>query len=62
MVKEWQMELPKLVVSVHGGNQNFELSPKLKQIFGKGLIKAAQTTGAWIVTEGINKGKPGLCN
>ncbi|KAK6494322.1 transient receptor potential cation channel subfamily M member 6-like isoform X2 [Huso huso] len=56
MVKEWQMELPKLVVSVHGGNQNFELSPKLKQIFGKGLIKAAQTTGAWIVTEGINKG------
>ncbi|XP_059500641.1 transient receptor potential cation channel subfamily M member 6-like isoform X4 [Stegostoma tigrinum] len=56
MLKEWLMELPKLLISVHGGSQNFELPPKLKQIFGKGLIKAAETTGAWIVTEGINTG------
>uniref|UniRef100_A0A8C4RY48 non-specific serine/threonine protein kinase n=1 Tax=Erpetoichthys calabaricus TaxID=27687 RepID=A0A8C4RY48_ERPCA len=56
MVNEWQMELPKLVISVHGGVQNFDLPPKVKQIFGKGLIKAAETTGAWIVTEGINTG------
>nr|XP_015222646.1 PREDICTED: transient receptor potential cation channel subfamily M member 6 isoform X2 [Lepisosteus oculatus] len=56
IVKEWQMDLPKLVISVHGGNHNFELPPKVKQIFGKGLIKAAETTGAWIVTEGINAG------
>uniref|UniRef100_A0A4W3IUZ1 non-specific serine/threonine protein kinase n=1 Tax=Callorhinchus milii TaxID=7868 RepID=A0A4W3IUZ1_CALMI len=56
MVKEWLMEFPKLLISVHGGIQNFELAPKVKQVFGKGLIKAAETTGAWIVTEGINKG------
>ncbi|XP_066567246.1 transient receptor potential cation channel subfamily M member 6 isoform X1 [Amia ocellicauda] len=56
MVKEWQMDLPKLVISVHGGNQNFELSPKVKQIFGKGLMTAAETTGAWIVTQGTNTG------
>ncbi|XP_041041202.1 transient receptor potential cation channel subfamily M member 6-like [Carcharodon carcharias] len=56
MLKEWLMELPKLLISVHGGSQNFELPPKVKQIFGKGLIKAAETTGAWIVTEGINTG------
>ncbi|KAJ6669598.1 hypothetical protein lerEdw1_000147 [Lerista edwardsae] len=56
MVKEWQMELPKLVISVHGGIQNFKLPSKLKQLFSKGLIKAAETTGAWILTEGINTG------
>ncbi|XP_069786744.1 transient receptor potential cation channel subfamily M member 6 isoform X2 [Narcine bancroftii] len=56
MLKEWLMELPKLLISVHGGSQNFELPPKVKQIFGKGLIKAAETTGAWIMTEGINTG------
>ncbi|CAM9818279.1 unnamed protein product [Lampetra fluviatilis] len=56
MVKEWQMELPRLLISVHGGLQNFELHPKLKQVFSKGLIKAALTTGAWIFTGGVNTG------
>uniref|UniRef100_A0A670JFD6 non-specific serine/threonine protein kinase n=1 Tax=Podarcis muralis TaxID=64176 RepID=A0A670JFD6_PODMU len=56
MVKEWQMELPKLVISVHGGIQNFKLPSKLKQLLSKGLVKAAETTGAWILTEGINTG------
>ena len=56
MTKEWQLDLPKLLISVHGGLQNFELQPKLKQVFGKGLIKAAMTTGAWIFTGGANTG------
>ncbi|XP_075920424.1 transient receptor potential cation channel subfamily M member 3-like isoform X4 [Petromyzon marinus] len=56
LLREWQMELPKLLISVHGGLQNFELQPKLKQVFGKGLIKAAMTTGAWIFTQGVNTG------
>ncbi|XP_066211073.1 transient receptor potential cation channel subfamily M member 1 isoform X2 [Saccopteryx leptura] len=56
MVKDWQLELPKLLISVHGGLQNFELQPKLKQVFGKGLIKAAMTTGAWIFTGGMSTG------
>ncbi|KAG2470476.1 TRPM7 protein, partial [Polypterus senegalus] len=41
MLKEWQMELPKIVISVHGGMQNFDLHPRIKQVIGKGLIKAA---------------------
>lgn len=57
MLKEWQMELPKLVISVHGGMQKFELHPRIKQLLGKGLIKAAVTTGAWIITGGVNTGK-----
>ncbi|XP_023811561.1 transient receptor potential cation channel subfamily M member 1-like isoform X1 [Oryzias latipes] len=56
MVKDWQLELPTLLISVHGGLQNFDLQPKLKQVFGKGLIKAAVTTGAWIFTGGVNTG------
>ncbi|XP_067087014.1 LOW QUALITY PROTEIN: transient receptor potential cation channel subfamily M member 3-like [Osmerus mordax] len=56
MTKEWQLDLPKLLISVHGGLQNFELQPKLKQVFGKGLITAAMTTGAWIFTGGVNTG------
>ncbi|XP_058439983.1 transient receptor potential cation channel subfamily M member 6 isoform X2 [Marmota monax] len=56
MLKEWKMELPKLVISVHGGLQNFKMSSKLKEIFSQGLVKAAETTGAWIITEGINMG------
>uniref|UniRef100_A0A8C4MC23 non-specific serine/threonine protein kinase n=1 Tax=Equus asinus asinus TaxID=83772 RepID=A0A8C4MC23_EQUAS len=56
LLKEWQMELPKLVISVHGGMQKFELHPRIKQLIGKGLIKAAVTTGAWILTGGVNTG------
>uniref|UniRef100_A0A8C5X6W6 non-specific serine/threonine protein kinase n=1 Tax=Malurus cyaneus samueli TaxID=2593467 RepID=A0A8C5X6W6_9PASS len=56
MVKEWQIELPKLVISVHGGIQNFKLPSKVKQVFSKGLVKTAESTGAWIITEGINSG------
>ncbi|XP_075416652.1 transient receptor potential cation channel subfamily M member 6 isoform X2 [Tenrec ecaudatus] len=56
MLKEWKMELPKLVISVHGGIQNFKMTSKLKEIFSQGLVKAAETTGAWILTEGINTG------
>ncbi|NWX42657.1 TRPM7 protein, partial [Steatornis caripensis] len=56
MLKEWQMELPKLVISVHGGMQKFELHPRIKQLLGKGLVKAAVTTGAWIITGGVNTG------
>ncbi|XP_059533913.1 transient receptor potential cation channel subfamily M member 1 isoform X2 [Myotis daubentonii] len=56
MVKDWQLELPKLLISVHGGLQSFPMQPKLKQVFGKGLVKAAVTTGAWIFTGGVSTG------
>ncbi|XP_057684456.1 transient receptor potential cation channel subfamily M member 7 isoform X2 [Corythoichthys intestinalis] len=56
MLKEWHMELPKILISVHGGVQNFELHPRIKQVVGKGLVKAAVTTGAWILTGGVNTG------
>ncbi|XP_042276131.1 transient receptor potential cation channel subfamily M member 6 isoform X2 [Thunnus maccoyii] len=56
MLREWQMERPKLLLTVQGGLENFTLSPKVKQAFSKGLMTAALSTGAWILTDGINTG------
>lgn len=56
MLKEWQMERPKLLLSIQGGSENFPLPPKVMQAFSRGLMAAALSTGAWILTEGINTG------
>uniref|UniRef100_A0A1I7ZKB5 LSDAT_euk domain-containing protein n=1 Tax=Steinernema glaseri TaxID=37863 RepID=A0A1I7ZKB5_9BILA len=52
----WQITPPKLIITVHGGITNFDIQPKLARVFRKGLLKAARTTGAWIITSGINAG------
>uniref|UniRef100_A0A8C4QA85 Transient receptor potential cation channel, subfamily M, member 1a n=1 Tax=Eptatretus burgeri TaxID=7764 RepID=A0A8C4QA85_EPTBU len=56
LVKCWQLKVPKLLISVHGGLHNFDMPQKLKQVFGKGLVKAALTTSAWIFTHGVDTG------
>ncbi|MCP9260167.1 Transient receptor potential cation channel subfamily M member [Dirofilaria immitis] len=56
MEKIWGLEPPRLVITVHGGITNFEVQEKLGQVFREGLLKAAQTTGAWIITAGIDAG------
>uniref|UniRef100_A0A671KQN6 Transient receptor potential cation channel subfamily M member 6-like n=1 Tax=Sinocyclocheilus anshuiensis TaxID=1608454 RepID=A0A671KQN6_9TELE len=56
MLREWHMEMPKLVISVHGGTEGFPLSPRVYQAFSTGLVTAAESTGAWILTDGINTG------
>lgn len=56
MLKEWQMERPKLLLSVQGASDNFTLAPKVLQAFSQGLMEAALSTGAWILTEGLNTG------
>ena len=57
LCQHWGLDLPKLLITVHGGILNFDLQPKLKRVFRKGLLKAARTTGAWILTNGTNTGK-----
>ena len=56
MVRQWKLQKPDIVISVHGGLKNFKLDPHHKEIFNRGLIKAAKTThsGAWIITGKIN--------
>ncbi|XP_053614207.1 transient receptor potential cation channel trpm isoform X14 [Plodia interpunctella] len=56
LTREWQLERPKLLITIQGGKANFDLKPKLKKVLRKGLLKAAKTTGAWIFTGGTNTG------
>ncbi|XP_061143606.1 transient receptor potential cation channel subfamily M member 2 isoform X3 [Syngnathus typhle] len=56
MTEQWKVFPPNLLISVTGGAKNFYLKTRLKNIFQRGLIKVAQTTGAWIITGGTNTG------
>ena len=50
MLDRWNLEIPNLVISVTGGAKSFVLKPRLKEVFRRGLIKAAKSTSAWIIT------------
>ncbi|XP_071952061.1 transient receptor potential cation channel subfamily M member 3-like [Antedon mediterranea] len=54
--KTYKLDIPNLVISIRGGFRNFDLQPKLKLVLCRGLKKAAKTTGAWVITTGINSG------
>ncbi|CAI9735208.1 transient receptor potential cation channel subfamily M member-like 2 [Octopus vulgaris] len=54
--KMWSLSLPKLLISVTGGRKDFLLSSHLKEAFGYGLVKAARSTGAWILSAGLHTG------
>lgn len=56
MLERWDLEIPNLVISVTGGAKSFVLKPRLKEVFRRGLIKAAKSTSAWIITGGTNTG------
>ncbi|XP_070581223.1 transient receptor potential cation channel subfamily M member 5-like [Ptychodera flava] len=56
MTKHWKMPLPKVLISVTGGAQDFFFKGRLKNLFNKGLFKAAVSTGAWIITGGTAVG------
>jgi hypothetical protein len=49
--------LPKLILSVVGGSANkLTIDKDIKSAFKLGLMKAAKTTDAWILTGGLNSG------
>jgi len=41
---------------VTGGAKNFTIPHRIKKAFKEGLVKAAASTGAWIITGGTNTG------
>ncbi|XP_067849808.1 transient receptor potential cation channel subfamily M member 5 [Heptranchias perlo] len=53
---EWNVPAPNLVVSIVGGEENVQMKPWLRDTIRKGLVKAAQSTGAWIITSGLRVG------
>lgn len=59
MVNHWKImepERPNLVISVVGGAKNFKLDGRMRDTFSTGLIKAAKTTSAWLISSGFNMG------
>ncbi|XP_051898955.1 transient receptor potential cation channel subfamily M member 4-like isoform X2 [Pristis pectinata] len=56
ITQSWRIPPPNLVVSVVGGDANLKMKAWLKDILRQGLVKAAQSTGAWIMTSGLQVG------
>ncbi|CAF1054224.1 unnamed protein product [Rotaria sordida] len=56
MQKGWLLPKPDLIISITGGAKNFDMSTRLRKIFQSGLVSAAITTNAWLITAGTNAG------
>ncbi|NXI11218.1 TRPM5 protein, partial [Irena cyanogastra] len=56
MLNKWKLPAPNLVISLVGGEENFQMKPWLRDTLKKGFIKAAESTGAWIFTSALRIG------
>ncbi|XP_016296375.1 transient receptor potential cation channel subfamily M member 4-like isoform X2 [Sinocyclocheilus anshuiensis] len=56
MRQHWKLGLPNLVVSVVGGEGRLKVKSWVREVLRQGLVKAAQSTGAWIITSGLREG------
>uniref|UniRef100_U3BL50 Transient receptor potential cation channel subfamily M member 4 isoform 1 n=1 Tax=Callithrix jacchus TaxID=9483 RepID=U3BL50_CALJA len=56
VTRMWGFRAPNLVVSVMGGSGGPVLQTWLQDLLRRGLVRAAQSTGAWIVTGGLHTG------
>ncbi|KAG7239910.1 hypothetical protein INR49_028171 [Caranx melampygus] len=56
MTAHWGLPSPNLVVSVVGGEGNGKIKTWVRDVLRNGLVRAAQSTGAWILTGGLREG------
>ncbi|KAM6904750.1 transient receptor potential cation channel subfamily M member 4a [Xenentodon cancila] len=56
MTTHWGLPSPNLVVSVVGGEGLEKIKPWVRDILRSGLVRAAQSTGAWILMGGLSEG------
>ncbi|XP_016071999.1 PREDICTED: transient receptor potential cation channel subfamily M member 5 [Miniopterus natalensis] len=56
LIAEWHLPAPNLVVSLVGMERPFTMKSWLRDVLRKGLVKAAQSTGAWILTSALQVG------
>ncbi|KAJ8251090.1 hypothetical protein GJAV_G00217130 [Gymnothorax javanicus] len=56
MTAHWKVPAPNLVVSVVGGEGREKVKPWVREVLRQGLVKAAQSTGAWILAGGLREG------
>ncbi|KAM8722529.1 transient receptor potential cation channel subfamily M member 4a [Acanthopagrus schlegelii] len=56
MTTHWGLPSPNLVVSVVGGEGHEKIKTWVRDVLRNGLVRAAQSTGAWILTGGLREG------
>ncbi|XP_066520760.1 transient receptor potential cation channel subfamily M member 4-like [Hoplias malabaricus] len=56
LTKEWGLPKPNLVLSVAGGVGKSKVKPWVREVLRQGLVRAAQSTGAWIFSGGLREG------
>ncbi|CAF0984122.1 unnamed protein product [Adineta steineri] len=56
LVKDCRGTKPALILSIYGGAKYFTMTEKLEKEIIRGIIDAAATSNAWILTTGINNG------
>lgn len=56
MTVNWKLPAPNLVVSVVGGEGRAKVKTWVREVIRQGLVKASQSTGAWIMTAGLREG------
>ncbi|XP_051572707.1 transient receptor potential cation channel subfamily M member 4-like isoform X2 [Myxocyprinus asiaticus] len=56
MTNQWGLPVPNLVVSVVGGEGKDKVKTWVREVIRQGLVRAAQSTGAWIMTAGLREG------
>ncbi|XP_061666415.1 transient receptor potential cation channel subfamily M member 4-like [Syngnathoides biaculeatus] len=56
MTAHWGLAAPNLVVSVVGGEGRTKVKTWVREVLRQGLVKASQSTGAWILTAGLREG------
>ncbi|CAF1433846.1 unnamed protein product, partial [Adineta ricciae] len=56
MQRAWRLPTPDLIISVTGGGKQCNMSTHLRKTFQRGLVAAAATTNAWLITAGTNAG------
>ncbi|XP_033963257.1 transient receptor potential cation channel subfamily M member 4-like [Pseudochaenichthys georgianus] len=56
MTAHWGLSAPNLVVSIVGGEGRTKVKTWVREVLRQGLVKASQSTGAWILTAGLREG------
>ena len=56
LVKVWKLPTPEIIISVTGGAQALTLPAPLEEEFNKGLVSAARSARAWVITGGTDTG------
>jgi hypothetical protein len=52
----WDLDSPEFIISIDAGQEDLNISYKLRDAFVYGLVKTAKTSSTWIVTNGVDRG------